>query len=197
MSNRRKLVIGIALVVIIPIAGWLMLVALKVLPEPGKPMFPPFNLSDRLSKLHIEKSADGHYLVEFGEGANAKTYQAEEFLREVKKRQDGNQGESVIFSVLDITSWVSLCWVLFGFAGQAVFAGRMIVQWLAAEKARASVVPPVFWWMSLIGSTMLIIYFIWRVEIVGVLGQASGFFIYIRNLWFIYAPRNEAVTPAS
>ncbi|MEM6911223.1 MAG: lipid-A-disaccharide synthase N-terminal domain-containing protein [Verrucomicrobiota bacterium] len=79
-----------------------------------------------------------------------------------------------------------LFWVGLGLLGQFLFTGRMIVQWLASEKQKRSVVPTAFWWMSLGGSSLLIIYFTWRVDIVGILGQSTGWFIYLRNLWFIY-----------
>jgi len=45
-----------------------------------------------------------------------------------------------------------------------------------------------FWWMSLIGASMLIVYFTWRIDVVGVLGQSTGWVIYVRNLWMIYRP---------
>ncbi|HAI14296.1 MAG TPA: hypothetical protein DCM28_21505, partial [Phycisphaerales bacterium] len=72
-------------------------------------------------------------------------------------------------------------WVAVGLLGQVLFTGRMIVQWIASEKSKRSVVPTAFWWMSLIGASMLITYFIWRKDVVGVLGQATGWFIYVRN----------------
>ena len=72
-------------------------------------------------------------------------------------------------------------WVGLGLLGQVLFTGRMIVQWLASEKQKRSVIPVAFWWMSLGGATMLIISFIWRVDIVGILGQATGWFIYLRK----------------
>ena len=82
---------------------------------------------------------------------------------------------------------------MFGLLGQVVFMGRLIIQWRASEKAKSSVVPPLFWWFSLLGSSMLLIYFIWRKEPVGFLGQSTGWFIYVRNLWFIYGQGTPAV----
>ncbi|MBI1372029.1 MAG: hypothetical protein GC159_04620 [Phycisphaera sp.] len=83
-------------------------------------------------------------------------------------------------------------WVGIGLLGQVLFTGRMIVQWLASERSKKSVVPVSFWWMSLGGATMLITYFIWRRDVIGVFGQATGWFIYIRNLYFIYRPAGHA-----
>lgn len=98
-------------------------------------------------------------------------------------------GRKALYRFLNITSWTGIAWVAMGFLAQGVFAGRMIVQWLASERAGRSVVPAAFWWMSLAGASMLITYFIWRRDIVGVLGQSTGWTIYLRNLWFIYRPR--------
>lgn len=85
-------------------------------------------------------------------------------------------------TLLNITSPAGAAWVALGLAGQLVFAGRMVVQWVASERRGRSVVPEAFWWMSLAGATMLLIYFVWRRDIVGVLGQATGWWIYVRNL---------------
>ncbi len=96
--------------------------------------------------------------------------------------------------VLNITSWLGAIWVGVGLLGQVLFSGRMLIQWLASERSRRSVVPTAFWWMSLGGASMLIIYFIWRRDIVGVLGQSTGWIIYTRNLYFIYGHHKPAPT---
>ncbi len=103
-------------------------------------------------------------------------------------------GRNSLFALLNITSPVGVAWVALGLLGQVLFTGRMLVQWVASERKRRSVVPTAFWWMSLGGATMLIVYFIWRKDIVGVLGQATGWFIYVRNLRLIYrsAPDEES-----
>jgi len=98
--------------------------------------------------------------------------------------------------LLNVSSPAGFVWVTLGFLGQVLFTGRMLVQWLVSEKHRRSVVPPVFWWMSLIGASMLLIYFLWRREPIGVLGQATGWFVYVRNLWLIHR-RPAAATAAS
>lgn len=102
---------------------------------------------------------------------------------------------SWLATVLNVSSPVGFIWVGLGLLGQVLFTGRMIVQWLVSEKEKKSVVPPIFWWMSLIGSTMLLVYFMWRRDPVGLLGQAFGWFIYIRNIWMIYG-RKDSATPA-
>lgn len=93
------------------------------------------------------------------------------------------------FKLLNISTPYGIAWVVLGLLGQVLFTGRMVVQWLVSEKQKQSVVPPSFWWMSIIGASMLITYFIWRKDIVGFLGQGTGWLIYLRNLWMIYHPK--------
>ena len=187
--NRKSLTLVVVACLAVPAVAWMFLHFAGLVPMPGEPLRPPFNLSDRLASLEIiESKEDGRPVVVFDKGKDGEELRltGDEFLGEIRGRQRNESGQSMAFRVLDITAWTGLLWVLFGLLGQAVFMGRMIAQWLASERARSSVVPPVFWWISLIGSSMLMIYFIWRVEIVGLLGQTTGWLIYVRNLWFIY-----------
>ncbi|ACV69613.1 lipid A biosynthesis domain protein [Desulfohalobium retbaense DSM 5692] len=85
-------------------------------------------------------------------------------------------------------------WVSVGLLGQVFFTGRMVVQWITSERKRRSVIPVAFWWMSLLGACMLLLYFIWRKDIVGILGQSTGLFIYLRNLRLIYRERRSSLT---
>lgn len=91
-----------------------------------------------------------------------------------------------LYRLLNITSPIGFGWVALGLLGQLLFTGRMLVQWLMSERERRSVVPVAFWWMSLAGATMLLVYFVWRRDIVGVLGQSAGWMVYGRNLWLIH-----------
>lgn len=93
--------------------------------------------------------------------------------------------------LLHVNSMTELLWVIFGFAAQLMFTGRFLVQWIASERARDSVMPVVFWYFSLAGGLMLLAYSIYRVDPVFILGQALGTFIYARNLWLIYAKRKR------
>lgn len=95
------------------------------------------------------------------------------------------------FRVLNISNWWGLGWVLIGFGGQAAFFGRMAIQWVVSERRRDSVVPEAFWWLSLAGGVALFTYFVWRQDIVGVLGQSSGVVIYARNLRLIHKRRRR------
>jgi lipid-A-disaccharide synthase-like uncharacterized protein len=94
-----------------------------------------------------------------------------------------------LFAAFNVTSSIGLLWVAVGLSGQLLFTGRMLVQWFTSEKSKRSVVPISFWWMSLAGATMLLVYFVWRRDIVGILGQATGWIIYIRNLVLIRRSR--------
>lgn len=107
----------------------------------------------------------------------------------------GDSGRSRTFAFLNITSPIGFAWVGLGLLGQVLFAGRMLIQWLASERSRRSVVPVAFWWMSLGGATLLIVYFVWRKDAVGVLGQATGWLIYLRNLRLIYRGSSAAEMP--
>ena len=87
----------------------------------------------------------------------------------------------------------TLAWIVVGFAGQALFSGRFILQWIASERARRSVVPKAFWYFSLAGSAVLLSYAIHRQDPVFIVGQAAGVFIYLRNLTLIARETTSAV----
>ncbi len=190
--KRYRFLLALAFCIAIPTISWILLDRAGVLPKPQTAFFPTFNLSDRLKEVPIE-DVDGEIIVTYEtSGRETERYTAEEFLREIKNRQDSNAGWSGLFSALDITSWASVSWVAFGLLAQGVFMGRLLVQWWATEQARVSIVPTSFWWLSLVGATMLVIYFTWRKDPVGILGQSTGWFVYIRNLWFIYGNKSES-----
>jgi lipid-A-disaccharide synthase-like uncharacterized protein len=88
------------------------------------------------------------------------------------------------------------CWVLFGLLGQLAFSLRFIVQWLVSERRKESVVPVVFWYLSLVGGSILFIYAIYKRDIVFIIGQGSGLIVYIRNLVLI-SRRKKKPTPES
>lgn len=85
-------------------------------------------------------------------------------------------------------------WILLGFVAQGFFTMRFVVQWLASERAKRSVVPIAFWFFSLGGGTLLLIYAIQRQDPVFIAGQGLGLFIYIRNLWLIANERRLAMS---
>ena len=75
--------------------------------------------------------------------------------------------------------------VAFGLLGQMVFVARWIIQWAASERRGKSHVPELFWWCSLLGSMMVMAYFILDHDLVGMLGQSVGWTVYSRNLYLI------------
>jgi lipid-A-disaccharide synthase-like uncharacterized protein len=76
-------------------------------------------------------------------------------------------------------------WAAFGVLAQFVFGARFIVQWIASEKAERSVVPMGFWFLSIIGGLMTMVYGFARRDIVIILPQTLSIFIYVRNLMLI------------
>jgi lipid-A-disaccharide synthase-like uncharacterized protein len=76
-------------------------------------------------------------------------------------------------------------WVILGFIAQAFFTMRFVVQWIASERARKSVIPVAFWFFSIGGGVLLLIYALYRRDPVFIAGQAFGLIVYCRNLYFI------------
>ncbi len=77
-------------------------------------------------------------------------------------------------------------WLLVGLLGQLAFTARFIVQWIASEKAKASVMPVAFWYLSIIGGLVVLAYGIHKLDLVIILGQMPGVVVYSRNLWLIH-----------
>ena len=78
-----------------------------------------------------------------------------------------------------------MIWLSVGFLGQAMFAGRFLIQWLASEMRKESFVPIYFWYLSLGGGAALFAYATYKLDPVFMVGQASGLIVYIRNLMLI------------
>ncbi|TYO97693.1 lipid-A-disaccharide synthase-like uncharacterized protein [Geothermobacter ehrlichii] len=81
--------------------------------------------------------------------------------------------------------------LVLGFTGQALFFMRFLVQWLYSEKHKRSLIPTAFWYFSLGGSSLLLVYAIIRRDLVFIVGQSTGFSIYLRNLYLIARERRE------
>lgn len=82
-------------------------------------------------------------------------------------------------------------WAAFGVLAQLIFGARFIVQWIASEKAERSVIPMGFWFLSIGGGLMTLVYGFARRDIVIILGQALSIFIYVRNLMLIAKERRK------
>jgi lipid-A-disaccharide synthase-like uncharacterized protein len=83
--------------------------------------------------------------------------------------------------------------LIIGFVGQAFFSMRFLVQWIASEKEGRSVIPVSFWIFSILGSSLLLTYAIYRKDPVFILGQAPNLFIYSRNLYLIKKERERKI----
>ena len=80
-------------------------------------------------------------------------------------------------------------WLAVGFGGQALFTSRFLVQWIASERRGESILPVAFWYLSLGGGLLLLIYAISRVDPVIITGQALGVVVYGRNLVLVHRKR--------
>lgn len=128
------------------------------------------------------------YTIHYRDGTsipNLSQADVEKILGEGAVGRITSGGSNWLYRAFNVSSPLGVAWVVLGFAGQLAFSGRWIVQWLVSEKNRSSSVPISFWWMSLVGSVMLFAYFVWRNDVVGVLGQTSGVVIYARNIQLI------------
>ena len=83
---------------------------------------------------------------------------------------------------------------MLGLLGQVLFFSRFLVQWIASEKKGRSTIPLSFWYLSIGGGGLLLVYAIWRRDPVITLGQLVGLFVYVRNLMLIH--RHKTAQPA-
>ena len=100
---------------------------------------------------------------------------------------------SDILSILGLNnlSFNEFMWVMIGTLGQLIFFSRWIVQWLSSEKYKSSVIPLSFWWCSLVGGLITLIYANYIGSFPFMLAQAIGLVVYSRNLILIYRRKNE------
>lgn len=78
---------------------------------------------------------------------------------------------------------IPLSWLLLGTIGQTIFASRFIYQWVYSEYKKESIFPLGFWIISIIGSAIIIIYAIFAKDLVLLIGQSFGLFVYSRNFY--------------
>lgn len=82
-------------------------------------------------------------------------------------------------------------WLAFGLVAQLLFTARFLVQWISSERAGKSVVPMAFWFFSMGGGAMTLIYGIVKREPVIIVGQGLATIIYVRNIMLILKDRRE------
>lgn len=73
-------------------------------------------------------------------------------------------------------------WHGIGIVGQGLFASRFWVQWWDSEKQRKSELGSSFWWLSLMGSAISVVYFLQIRDVISILNQSFGMIPYARNL---------------
>ena len=196
MTRRRSAPGAIRLVA--AVAAAVLIVALPVAAQgrssPGQEATPSSSLKLELKPLpegvdHVRLEADGaggHWYVLELSGGGEERVRPDELAARVERDQ---RSRGFWFRLLNISSPIGFAWVAMGLLGQVLFTGRMLLQWLVSERSKRSVVPVGFWWLSLVGASMLLVYFVWRRDIVGVLGQCAGWVVYGRNLWLIHRER--------
>lgn len=86
--------------------------------------------------------------------------------------------------------------VMVGWFAQIMFTMRFVVQWIASERAGRSIVPLAFWFFSVAGGVLLLVYALWRKDPVFIVGQAAGLFIYLRNLHLIWKTHRRGAPAA-
>jgi lipid-A-disaccharide synthase-like uncharacterized protein len=79
----------------------------------------------------------------------------------------------------------SKVWLSIGLIGNALFFSRFMVQWIASERAGRSFVPDSFWWLSIAGSVVLLLYAVHKRDPVFTLAYLPNCIVYVRNLMLI------------
>lgn len=86
----------------------------------------------------------------------------------------------------------SLLWHTLGTIGYLLFSSRFWVQWWISEKSGESRLSASFWWISLFGALLSILYFVKIEDSVNLIGPLIGLPPYVRNLILIYRhPKQE------
>jgi lipid-A-disaccharide synthase-like uncharacterized protein len=100
-----------------------------------------------------------------------------------------------------MTEWISRIleklkdpWIIIGFVGQTFFYARFIIQWIASERAKKVVIPISFWYASIIGSLITLVYAVHIAEPIFVLGFSLNIVIYVRNLMLLKKEAKQVAT---
>lgn len=190
---RRRWLVLLELSLLAAVLVWVGVALASKGDRPADAIDLKIQLTGAADRVWLQRGEDGmlRYRLDLDDGST-ELLLPDEFAARLYDDQTSRGFWEVL---LNVSSPIGFVWVTIGLIGQVLFTGRMLVQWLVSERNRRSTVPIAFWWMSLIGATMLLVYFIWRREPIGVLGQATGWFIYVRNLWMI--ARAPADAPAT
>ena len=80
--------------------------------------------------------------------------------------------------------------LIVGFGGQALFASRFIIQWISSESVGRSIIPIGFWYCSVGGGAVMLIYALGG-KTLYLFYQGLGLFIYLRNLYLIFKEKKQ------
>lgn len=94
-------------------------------------------------------------------------------------------------------SLTEVIWVTIGLIAQLMFSMRFLIQWIASERAKQSIVPETFWYFSVLGGALLFAYATYRLDPVFMLGQGMGLFIYARNIQLIWKDKARIARDAA
>lgn len=95
--------------------------------------------------------------------------------------------------MLDLST-TEIIWVGIGFIGQSLFFSRWLIQWVVSERKAESQIPVSFWYMSLIGSVIVLAYAIHKLDPVFMVGQGVGTLVYIRNIMLLHQAKKRVVS---
>lgn len=90
---------------------------------------------------------------------------------------------------------VEQAWIALGMGGNLLFFSRWVVQWVASERARRSVIPVAFWYLSIAGSLVLLCYALYRRDPVFIVSQLPNSIIYLRNLHLLRREQQVGEAP--
>jgi lipid-A-disaccharide synthase-like uncharacterized protein len=187
----------VAMLAILGLSMWIMLWSShSAQPTPGAVQFDVVVSSHKAKVELIQDATTGATSYRFLDWTEVGDSPMSQAQFEATLRERGNlHGRPSLLRIFNVSTYGNLLWVGIGLGGQLVFSARLIVQWLASEKERKSVVPAVFWYLSLGGGLCLTTYFLWRHDLVGVLGQSMGLVVYVRNIRLILLHK-QGVQPA-
>ncbi len=147
---------------------------------------PLLDLQERIKDIVVAPSRAGDVVRTQTDDGRWVELTPEQYVRALHETQMRVENGGRIYRWLNISRPLSFVWICVGLLGQVMFTFRMLLQWWASEKHKRVIVPTAFWWGSLAGGALLFAYFCWRKDVVGIIGQSTGVFIYARNLVLIY-----------
>jgi lipid-A-disaccharide synthase-like uncharacterized protein len=95
------------------------------------------------------------------------------------------------FAGHEVPRHLSLQWHLLGSLGVMLFSSRFWVQWWCAEREKTSYLGPGFWWLSLSGGILSLVYFVRIEDPVNIIGPLFGLLPYVRNLMLLYKKKTK------